>query len=48
VVDHALRVHGVQGLRIVDAAVFPSIPQAMTEAATLAVAERAASLIGHA
>lgn len=45
VVDTACRVRGVARLRVVDASVFPSIPQAMTNAATLAVAERASDLI---
>jgi choline dehydrogenase len=45
VVDPTLRLRGLTDLRVVDASVFPTIPQGMTEAATLAVAERAASLI---
>jgi choline dehydrogenase len=45
VVDHALRVHGVKGLRIADASVFPAIPSANTVAATMMVAEKAASLV---
>ncbi len=45
VVDPQCRVKGVARLRVVDASVFPSIPQAMTNAATLALAERAADLI---
>lgn len=45
VVDTQLRLHGVPQLRVIDASVFPTIPQGMTEAATLALAERAASLI---
>jgi choline dehydrogenase-like flavoprotein len=45
VVDAQFRVHGMNNLRIVDASVFPSIPQAMTEASTLAVAEFAAATI---
>ncbi len=45
VVDPQCRVRGVARLRVVDASVFPSIPQAMTNAATLALAERAADLI---
>jgi choline dehydrogenase len=45
VVDEALRVKGVAGLRVIDASVFPGIPQAMTNAATIAVAERASDLL---
>jgi pyridoxine 4-oxidase len=45
VVDPALQVRGIQGLRVVDASVMPSLPQAMVNAATIAIAERAADLI---
>jgi choline dehydrogenase-like flavoprotein len=45
VVDLALRVRGTEGLRVVDASVMPSLPQAMVNAATIAIAERAADLI---
>lgn len=45
VLDPALRVRGIDGLRVVDASAFPSIPQAMTNAAVLALAERGADLI---
>jgi choline dehydrogenase-like flavoprotein len=45
VVDEALRVRGVAGLRVIDASVMPAIPQAMTNAATIAVAERASDLV---
>lgn len=45
VTDPECRVRGVEGLRIVDASIMPSIPQAMTNAAVLALAERAADLI---
>ncbi len=45
VVDPQCRVRGLAGLRIVDASIFPTIPQAMTNAAVLAVAERAAEII---
>jgi choline dehydrogenase-like flavoprotein len=45
VVDPELRVHGVDGLRIVDASIMPTIPRGNTNAPTIAVAERAAELI---
>jgi choline dehydrogenase len=45
VVDSALRVKGVAGLRVVDASVLPGIPRAMVNAATIAVAERASDLV---
>jgi choline dehydrogenase len=45
VVDAALRVHGVAGLRVVDASVFPSIPSGNTNAPTLMVAEKGADFI---
>lgn len=45
VVDAALRVHGIDGLRIVDASVFPRLVSGNTNAPVTAVAERAAELI---
>ncbi|MBJ7329251.1 MAG: GMC family oxidoreductase N-terminal domain-containing protein [Solirubrobacteraceae bacterium] len=45
VLDPELRVRGVDGLRVVDASVFPIIPGGNTNAPTIMVAERAADLI---
>lgn len=45
VVDHRLRVYGVEGLRVVDASVFPMLPQGTITSIVLAVAERAADFV---
>jgi choline dehydrogenase-like flavoprotein len=45
VVDGKLKVYGIEGLRIVDASVFPMLPATHTMTTVYAVAERAADII---
>lgn len=45
VTDHRLRVHGVAGLRVVDASVMPTVITGHTNAPTVMIAERAAEFI---
>jgi choline dehydrogenase len=45
VVDSQLRVHGLRGLRVIDASIMPVIPGGNTNAPTIMVAERGADLI---
>ena len=49
VVDDVLRLHGLGGLRVVDASIMPTMLSANLNAATLMLAEKASDLIrGHA
>ena len=48
VVDSELRVHGIDGLRVADSSVFPTIPSSNTNAPTIALGEKAADIIKRA
>jgi choline dehydrogenase len=45
VVDSELRVHGIDGLRVADASVMPTIPGGNTNAPTIMIGEKASDLI---
>lgn len=45
VVDHRLRVYGVEGLRVIDASIFPTVTSGNTNAPAIMVGEKGADLV---